>query len=449
LPVFGDLINKEKVKIFVRLEYFIYFSPAKTTSLCINSRVKMTYIKREIEYKVYQYIDVKEIIAITGIRQCGKTTLLKKIAKELTYNGKTVKFISFDDVRVLQLFEQDIESFISIYVKPYSYLFIDEIQYARESGRILKYIYDTSDIKMFVSGSSAIELSVQSLKYLVGRIFTFNLFPFSFREFIVGKEPDLLSLYDQGNYGQNILQRLNAHLVEFLLYGGFPRVVTAKRNDEKKEVLKNIYNTYLLRELKDIFQLADDYKIIKLLKLLALQTGNLINFNEIATATGIDLRSLKRYINILEKTFILSLVKPFHTNKRIEIVKSPKVYFLDPGFRNICIDNFSRSMLESGEAYEQFVFSELNKYEIVAKYWRTKSGAEVDFILEQEPPVPIEVNTTLKSDKVSRAFHSFIEKYKPIKSYYFSLEFEHNKELENVNIQFLPFVKLNRLLVMK
>ena len=162
----------------------MYFSPAKVVNICYNSRVKMKYIERDIEKKIYQYIDIKEIIAIIGVRQCGKTTLLKKIAGELTDQHRKVQFITFDDVSILQMFEQDIESFIRLYVTPNEFLFIDEIQYAAQSGSMLKYIYDTKEVKIFISGSSAIELSVQSIKYLVGRIFTFTLFPFSFREFL-------------------------------------------------------------------------------------------------------------------------------------------------------------------------------------------------------------------------------------------------------------------------
>jgi len=119
------------------------------------------YYKRNLEEKIKKYLSVKETIAIVGVRQCGKTTLMKKIAQDIS-GKKKVNFISFDDISILQLFEEDIDSFIQIHVKSFDFLFIDEIQYAAESGKKLKYIYDHHYIKMLISGSSAAEISIQS-----------------------------------------------------------------------------------------------------------------------------------------------------------------------------------------------------------------------------------------------------------------------------------------------
>ncbi len=404
------------------------------------------YHKRDLEDEIVKYLSVKEMIAIVGVRQCGKTTLMQKIAGDLNSKYK-INFISFDDISILNLFEEDIDSFVEIHIKSFDYLFIDEIQYSSESGKRLKYIYDHFEIKIIISGSSAPEIAVQSLKYLVGRIFTFILYPFSFREFLNVKDKKLLTTYDLGNYKKGMTDKFNQYLREFLKYGGFPRVIIADSFDEKQTILKNIYNTYLLREIKETFQIADNLKVVKLIRLLGLQIGNLINFNDLSNESGIQLIQLKRIINILESTYIISLAHPYFTNKRTELVKSPKLYFLDSGFRNACLDNFSDSFVSVGENLEQFVFSEFKKRNITLKYWRTKSQAEVDFVWDKQEIIPIEVKSLLKSVKISRSFHSFLTKYNCHQAYILSEDLEEDVKLSSSKtMHFLPWVKLNKII---
>ena len=132
-------------------------------------------------------------------------------------------------------------------------------------------------------------------------------------------------------------------------------------------------------------------------------------------------------------------VKP----KNDELAKSPKAYFHDTGFRNISIENFSKERADMGSMYENYVFSELIKQNITPKYWRTKAGAEVDFIVEKgKNIIPIEIKTTLSEEKITKSFHSFIEKYKPKKGLICSIEFEGKKIVGTCNINFIPLVKL-------
>lgn len=310
----------------------------------------------------------------------------------------------------------------------------------------MKYIYDHFEIKIIISGSSAPEIAVQSLKYLVGRIFSFVLYPFSFREFLNVKNENVLTTYDSGSYKRSMTDKFNQYLREFLLYGGFPRVVIAESMDEKRTILKNIYNTYLLREIRETFQIADNLKVVKLIKLLGLQIGNLINLNELSNESGIRLAELKNILNVLESTYILSFAHPYFTNKRTELVKSPKAYFVDSGFRNVCLDNFSDSFVSVGENLEQFVFSEFQKRNVTLKYWRTKSQAEVDFVWDKFEIIPIEIKSSLKSPKISRSFHSFLSKYKCKNAYILSENLEEQIRLEStVKMHFLPWVKVNRI----
>jgi predicted AAA+ superfamily ATPase len=394
----------------------------------------MGYVKRDLEEEIKKHIKSREMIAVVGPRQSGKTTLINNLTKDL----KNVNTVSFDDVKQLKLFEDDVDSFIELNVKGFDFLFIDEVQYAKDSGRKLKYIHDTQKTKVFISGSSSADLSIKSLKYLVGRIFIFKLLPFSFREFLRAKNERLLSLYETRKYGREILEQLNKHLQEFILYGGYPRVVLEKTKDGKKTILRNIYSTYLLREIKEITELSDNDKLINLMKSLSLQTGNIINYNELSNTTGFPYRELKRYMQILEETYITKRVTTFHTNKRTELVKSPKIYFYDTGFRNTCIDNYTTDRTDAGALHENLIFSELAKHDITPKYWRTKTGAEVDFILEK---TPIEVKTKLNNTKTTRSLQSFIEKYHPKDAYILSLDHEDKKKTKQTQIKYLPTVK--------
>jgi len=177
------------------------------------------YIARQLEKKIQKYIKSKEIIAIIGVRQCGKTTLMMHIFNQL----KNAKFLDFEDREKLELFEGDLENFIKLYIKDYDYLFIDEFQYARDGGKKLKYIFDTQKIKIFISGSSSSELSIQSIQYLVGRIFTFQLNPFSFTEILSFKDKQLSGeIFSQQTHSDALIKKFNLLINEFLIYGGFP-----------------------------------------------------------------------------------------------------------------------------------------------------------------------------------------------------------------------------------
>jgi len=377
------------------------------------------YVKRFLEGKLLKHMGGREILAIVGPRQCGKTTLLRHIFEGL----EKAVFLDFEDRETLELFEEDAKSFIELYVKPYDYVFIDEFQYAKEGGKKLKFIYDTCSAKLVVSGSSASALSIQSIKYLVGRIFVFNLYPFSFEEYLSFKEPGLYSIYAKNDLTKPVVERIMPYFNEFCLFGGYPRVALAADEEEKETVLRNIYNTYFLKEVKEILNLPDDYKLSRLINALALQIGNIINYNELSDITTFTHKELLNHMNILEKTFITIRSLPFYTNKRTELVKSPKIFFLDNGFRNAVIKNFQniRNRQDKGMLYENFVASELQKKGMEVKFWRTKSKAEVDFVIEKGGScIPAEIKSGLKKPKFSKSLLSFLGKYKPKKGFVFS-----------------------------
>jgi len=355
------------------------------------------YIKRDIEDKITKYIHTPEILAIVGPRQSGKTTLILHIYSH--YKEKS-NFLTFEDPETLFMFERNTLDFINLYVRNKSILFVDEFQYAKNGGKILKRIYDEFKIKIIITGSSSVDLTVQALKSLVGRIFIFEIFPFNFEEFLRAKDLGLYDFYrkhvkkglenlsatDILNFDDGINNKLRGYFQEYSIYGGYPRVVLSSDVGEKKEILKGIYSTFFLREVKDYMGLIDDYKLQKLVKSLSLQIGSLIDYKELSSLSGYAFVSLKKYLNFLEKTYICSLIRPFFRNKRKEIVKNPKVYFLDAGLRNYIVNDFRKlgERPDSGELLENNIFVNLRKRSYDIKYWRSKIKREIDFIVEKD-----------------------------------------------------------------
>ena len=397
------------------------------------------YIQRFLEKDLLDYLSKPEILAVVGPRQSGKTTLIKHIFEGLSESC----FLDFEDRETLELFTEDVKSFVELHVRPYKYLFIDEFQYAKNGGKNLKYIYDNYKTKIIVSGSSASGISIQGIKFLVGRILVFNLYPFSFEEYLSYKEPDLYkNIYLKGGFSNIIIEKIIPYFNEFCLYGGYPRVVLSKSSSEKETILRNIYNTYFLREIKEILNIPDDYKLGRLIHVLALQVGNILNYNELSSVTSLKYNDLLKNLNILEKTFICKRGYPYYTNKRTELVKAPKMFFYDNGFRNIVIKNFQsiKNRGDKGLLYENFVATELFKEQIELKYWRTKSKAEVDFIVEKsEKVIPIEVKSDLSRLASTKSFQSFAEKYKPEKSIVLSEKLF----AERNNVFFRPIFYIN------
>lgn len=372
------------------------------------------YIERDLEGKIKEYLSAPEIISVIGARQAGKTTLLKHLQAGIPDSS----FLTFEDIEIRELFDLDIKSFIELHIQPARVIFIDEFQYSKKGGPGLKFIYDTvPGRKLIISGSSSLDLTIKAVKHLTGRILSFTLYPFSFREVLRSKDERLSKLFESTLEFRPIepplLLRLQEHYREFVLYGGYPRVATASSDEEKRDILRNIFQIYLLRDVKDILGLVDDYKMLSLVKALALQAGQAISYDELANLTQQNTPVVKRQMNFLEKTYIASFVRPYFQNRRTELVKNPKVYFLDTGLRNAVIRDF-RPVSERPDKwalYENSVFSELLKKDRLVKYWRTKSKAEVDFVVDDK--VPLEVKSSLSRPVIGKSLHSFVAKYQP------------------------------------
>lgn len=418
--------------------------------------------ERDILKKIYPFISKKEILSIIGPRQAGKTTVLQILFNQLKKEKKSL-FLTFEKIEDREIFEKDIENFKELYVEPYDIVFIDEFQYAENAGQKLKYLYDTTKAKFIITGSSS--LAIKDIgKYLVGRVFTFYLFPLNFSEFlrvkdstlfnIVKKEFDKVKAFfeedksfdTKDSIKSSVLKnRLKEYFFEYLIFGGYPRVIKSDDIDEKRVVLSSIVENYLLREIRSLLHLATENELLRLAKFLSLQIGNLISYGELSASSGLNHIAVKKHLNILKETFVVDFVYPFYTNKRIELVKSPKVYFLDLGFRNKVIDNFSSFDKRSdlGALVENFVFNELRSRILDfgrINFWRTKSQAEVDFVVEKDGKlIPIEVKfTSAKRKVIGKSLFSFIEKYKPEKAIVTASDFYEKRTVGKTKVYFVP-----------
>ena len=402
----------------------------------------MIYIERELEKKIRKLLDAPEIIAILGARQVGKTTLMSRIFD--TINDSKV-FLDFEDPEIAALFDEDIKTFAKLYVENNDFIFIDEFQYSRKGGQNLKYLYDTCKKKFIVSGSSSLELTVKLPAFLAGRIFILELFPLTLNEFFSFVAPGEFEIAREAEHkGEPVSPLIHEKLLKltdsFMIYGGFPRAVTASDFDEKKVILKSLMTTYLLKDIRGFFRLANEYPFNRFLKALSLQIGNLLNYSELSNLAGISLREVKRYLSILEETYIIRLSKPFFVNKRTEIVKNPKVYFIDNGLRNAIINDFREpsGRVDMGQLLENLIASELIKQGFELRFWRSKGGAEVDFVVEKEGRlIPIEVKSFSRTTP-GKSLISFVKKYGCTLAYVFYRGNLNIVERGNTKFVFMP-----------
>ena len=359
------------------------------------------YVERSIKGAFDKIREAYAIIAVVGARQAGKTTFLKEQIK-----GVDAKYLLFDDPDIRELFESDIKKFEQQYLNQNLAVF-DEVQYCRGAGGKLKYLADNGH-KIWLTSSSGIILGKEILSYLVGRVSVLKLYPFSFSEFLTAK-------------GQKAMtSKVEKRLVwEHLTYGGYPKAVLAEDNELKKILLKDLYDTMLLKDVARTFSIDDIGSLEKASKYLTNNIGSVLSYDSAAKVLGISFPTLKKYLDALDKSYLIVLIPPYYKNKNKEISKQPKVYFVDTGIRNAIARAFASSV--DGKLFENYVFSELLKAGFSPKYWRTKAGAEVDFVIEiGQNVIPIECK--LNADSVERSLMSFINTYNPAHAFIVNYE---------------------------
>lgn len=390
---------------------------------------------------------------IIGPRQAGKTTLMMLLKDFLEREGEKTLFLNLDIERDKQfLISQEtlIRKIKLEFGKGKGYVFIDEIQRKEDAGVFLKGIYDMNlPYKLIVSGSGSVELKEKIHESLVGRKRIFELPTIAFQEFVDFKtgyryENRLPSFFEVER------EKTREFLEEYLNFGGYPKVILAESVEEKRKVIGEIYQSYLE---KDIFYLVAAEKreaFSHLVRLMASQTGNLVNFSELSRTLGIAAPTLKDYIWYLEKTFVVRRVTPYFKNVRKEITKSPVFYFYDLGLRNYAVGEFGNAAVsrDAGFVFENFIFNIITeKTRDTATrihFWRTKDGAEVDFVLDGgKEVIPYEVKyRDLRTPETTRSLKSFISQYKPARGFVVHLGEKREARVNETIVTHTPFYEL-------
>jgi len=408
----------------------------------------VTFIKRKILPHISNFLNYKEALVIYGARQVGKTTIMKMLIKELKSTNKipeeAIFYFDLEDLEMLELCNQGVNNVIrhievrtsynlnsppnssatSSNSKEKIYLFIDEIQYLNNASSFIKLMVDNhSDrFKLIVSGSSVLDIKSKIKQSLVGRIVTFEVLGLDFEEFLWFKKKkfnlNIIAVTDKKT--QKELKQL---FEEFVTFGAYPRVALISNLDNRRYYLKELIQTYIKKDIRDIGKIRNIMKFNNFLRILADQAGNLLNIDELASSIGIARETVYDYLILLEGTYIARRLTPFFKNLRSELTKMPKIYFEDSGILNYLKFNDIVEKV-SGEIFENCIYTELRKAVGLdaLRYWRTQSKQEIDFVIQHRRQLfTLEVKKNYSGQKTA-SLEYFSQKYPNSKSFIITLE---------------------------
>lgn len=317
-----------------------------------------------------------KVIILYGARQVGKTTLIRELLKQ---QSTRVLEVSADQVQYHEILSSRNLDKMKGLVAGYDILFIDEAQRIPDIGINLKILYEgIPELRIIVTGSSSLDLAHQIKEPLTGRTWTYKLHPVSAAEW-------------QTHAGLNTFE-LQQKIPDWLRYGLYPEVLTLDNHEDKRQYLNELTSSYLYKDILEIGNIRFPQKIRQLLSLLAYQLGNLVSIQELANTLQINRETILHYIDLLEKSFVIFTLGPYSRNLRKEITSQNKIYFYDLGIRNALIENFSPLDLrpDLGALWENYLLMERKKKMEYSRsypnmyFWRTYSGAEVDYVEEKD-----------------------------------------------------------------
>jgi predicted AAA+ superfamily ATPase len=316
-----------------------------------------------------------KVIVIYGARRVGKTTLLNRFVE--TLDKESVLFVNGDDINARQFLEsQSIEN-LKDFVGKHQYLIVDEAQYVRNIGLNLKIIVDhIPGVKVIATGSSSFDLAQNVGEPLTGRRFVLKLFPLA--------QTEISRLEKKHETAANLESRL--------IYGSYPEVVTLRDNKLRAEYLRELIASYLFKDILALEGIRYSDKLVRLLQLLAFQIGNEVSFTEIGRQLAMSKNTVERYLDLLEKVFVIFRLPGFSRNLRKEITKNSRYYFVDVGIRNAIVGMFNPLNLrdDTGRIWENYIISEIQKqreYQRLSSgfyFWRTYDKKEIDLVEEYE-----------------------------------------------------------------
>lgn len=419
------------------------------------------FINRQLYFRLKTHLESPEISLVLGPRQSGKTTILEKLQGDLSEQSKPTVFLNLDIIEDRQWFSSQhalLELIERRVGQVKAYVFIDEISRLENAGLFLKGLYDLkSGHKFVVTGSGSLELKADVIEPLTGRKQMFYCFPLSFTEFAAYKlgleTADFNEVYAGVTRELTVQPLKRQRLVdEYVNFGGYPGVVMAATEEEKTRTLREVYLSYLEKDIGLLLQVEKEQAFENLVKILAHQVGNLVNRAELSATLGVSEKTIERYIYLLEKTFVIDVVRPFYRNARKELVKSPKIFFADLGFLYMAQGILPTTQRRPvGNVFENACYLRLKEVDFVKppQFWRTKSGAEVDFVVVSPQTgqlIPVEVKSSPK-ETLGKSLISFIKAYQPEEAYVYSQGGEgkgNRKVYGKTEISFVPYHYLPR-----
>ena len=410
-------------------------------------------IRRDILWKIRASLWLKEIILVTGPRSVGKTTLLTVLKNELKHDWKDIIFLSLDDEKDLWNFRSALwfTGYITGIIgrKPCT-IIIDNIEHQKDVAHILREIYDTDLPYKFILGSTGDKWLIRGLNEILGpRMKTFELKTCSFKEFLQYKT----GYYEPGtliNFFKNHTSPIQDYLLEFMAFGGYPDIIMEDSHDKKRELIKQIYKKHIEKDVSHglVVRRTDAYKQVN--AILANNIQHPLTYKHIALEANITFPTLKQYIQIGEATYITNILSPISSGDNTnEITKSPLVYFADTGLRNYLIHTFwdihraqnEFPLFKNTIANILLDFGKKNEKEL--HFWKTKQGAEVDFVLagrNNTAPLPIEISQHARTNgDITRSMRWFIDRYNPPLAWVITPKYEWTITVNKTLVRFMPY----------
>lgn len=360
----------------------------------------MKIYPRRLSPTLTKEVSSSRIVVVTGMRQVGKTTLMRQLFNNIKsphkifldlenpLNQKAFEEVNFDNII------PNLEQFgFSLGKK--SFIFLDEVQSAPKIVKAIKYLYDHYQIKFFLTGSSSFYLKNLFPESLAGRKVIYELFPLDFEEFLIFKEkkrrtsPDWYSIKEKFLFFALNKNRVSYELYkkyfnEYLEYGGFPAVVLEKDRARKKQILEDIFKSYFEKDIKSLADFKELSKLRDLILLLTNRISSKIEITKIASEIGVSRETVYSYLNFLEKTYFIFLINPFSRNIDGEVKGAKKIYFCDNGLLNYL------GKVSDGTLFENVVFLNLKKQGSL-NYYEKYKGPEIDFILDKKVALEIKI----------------------------------------------------------
>jgi len=343
------------------------------------------FYPRQIYPALKAHLAQKQVTVITGMRRTGKTTLLRQLMQEAPMPQAQKAFFDLERIDNRELFaEKNYETIVhvlsqrGIRFSEQVLIGIDEIQLLPNLPSVVKYLYDTYDIKFILTGSSSYYLKNRFGESLAGRKKIFELYPLNFSELLTFKG---IPFHRPAHFTQTPFlvaeyERLSVYYDEYIVYGGFPEVVLADAVTQKQDLISDILSSYINLDLMALADIKKSKEVFTLIKMLAKRVGTKVEVSKICNLTGIPRQKVENYLSLFEQSYLIRTIPVHTTNADREIVKARKLYVLDNGIAS------SFGGLSSGAQFENAVFNQLLHQGNLA-YYALKTGKEIDFILDQ------------------------------------------------------------------